>query len=88
MTDADHYSNPERFTERRGAKRYRAAINRLGLCCACIHRDRENTAWGKSICQYGQTRIYPQCQTDGRASKFEPDGEEVHRIMEGMQHAA
>lgn len=88
MTDADHYSTPERFAERRGAKRYAAAINRMGKCCACKHRDRDNTYFGLSMCQYGQNRVFPQCQGDGRPFKFEADGEEVHRIMEGMQNAA
>lgn len=88
MTDADHYSNPERFAERKGAKRYAAAIRNLGQCCACVHRDRENTAWGRSICQYGNARLYPQCKTDGRATQFEVDGEAVQKLMEGIRDAA
>ena len=88
MTDADHYSQPERFAERRGAKRYAAAINRLGKCCACIHRDRDATYWGRMICQYGNNRQFPECESDGRPFKFQADGEQVCRLMEGMQRAA
>lgn len=88
MNDSASYSRPERFTERKGAKRYRAAIHKLGECCACIHRDTETTYWGKRICRYGQNRLFPQCKTDGKAHQFEADGEEVTRIMDGIQHAA
>lgn len=88
MTDADHYSRPERFVERKIAKRYRAAIHKHGLCLVCIHRDRDNTYWGKSVCSVGQGRLHPQCDTDGRSFKFTVDPEAIEQFKEGMKNAA
>lgn len=63
-------TRPERAAQIRQAKRYRAAINRRGRCCACVHRDRENTYWGRNICSIGDNRQYPQCEQDGRGKRF------------------
>lgn len=76
MTDADRYSNPERYAERRIAKRYRAAIQKRGLCSACVHRDRDNrTVFGMNCCEIGKDRIHPQCENDGKPKRFVFDPE-------------
>lgn len=64
---------PERVAQRRQAKRYKAAIEKLGLCCACKNRDTENTYFGLYVCKIGQQRTYPRCERDGEPTRFEFD---------------
>ena len=71
MTDGA-LTRPERAAQIRQAKRYKAAIEKRGLCSACKHRDPE-TYFGVSVCSVGQQRRYPQCETDGKATRFEFD---------------
>lgn len=71
MTDGA-LTRPERAAQIRQAKRYRAAIEKRGLCCACKHRGTE-TYFGLNVCSVGQQRRHPQCETDGRALRFEFD---------------
>lgn len=66
-------TRPERAAQIRQAKRYRSAIKRRGLCSACVHRNKETTYWGRSICSIGENRQHPQCEQDGRAKRFEFD---------------
>ncbi len=80
MTDADHYSRPEMACERKIAKRYRAAIQKRGLCLVCTHRDREATYWGKNVCSIGQARMHPQCDKDGRGFRFTVDAEAIEQF--------
>ena len=71
---ADNLTRPERAAQIRQAKRYRNAIQKRGICCACIHRDRDRTTvFGMSCCEVGQDRIHPQCEKDGKAKKFQFD---------------
>lgn len=70
---ADTLTRPERAAQIRQAKRYRAAIEKRGLCCACKHRDKDNTYFGLSVCSIGQQRRHPQCERDGKAKRFEFD---------------
>ena len=72
MTDG-LLTRPERAAQIRQAKRYRAAIEKLGLCCACKHRDTENTYFGLNVCAIGQQRRHPQCERDGKPTRFEFD---------------
>jgi hypothetical protein len=69
----DSYTRPERAAEIRQAKRYRKAIEKQGLCCACKHRDRSETFWGRNVCRVGQQRMHPQCDRDGKGVRFEFD---------------
>lgn len=71
MTDGA-LTRPERAAQIRQAKRYRAAIEKRGLCCACKHRGDE-TYFGLNVCSIGQQRRHPQCETDGKALRFELD---------------
>lgn len=71
--DSDVYTQPERYVERKIAKRYRAAIKKRGLCHACVHRDKETTYFGMAVCCIGEARRHPQCESDGRAFKFQFD---------------
>lgn len=86
MTE-DKYTRAERSTEfelarRKWEKRYKAIVDRCGLCHVCIHRDRGQTFWGRNICRVGQQRQYPQCQTDGKGVQFQPDAEVVDKLKE------
>ena len=84
MTD-DHLTRPERAAQVRQAKRYRAAIKKLGLCSACIHRDREKlTAFGMHCCEVGQDRVHLHCEIDGRKPRFEFDA----TVLEQFKDAA
>jgi len=69
---ADDFTRPERTAQIRQAKRYRAAIEKRGQCCACKHRSDE-TYFGLNVCSIGQQRTYPQCERDGKAKRFEFD---------------
>lgn len=73
----DDYTRPERAAEvmkaRRAVKRYKAHVERNGLCSVCKHRNRTETFWGRAVCRVGQQRQAPQCQTDGKGVKFEVD---------------
>lgn len=70
---ADDLTRPERAAQIRQAKRYRAAIEKRGTCCACKHRNREVTFWGRNVCRVDTGRQYPACQQDGRGVVFEFD---------------
>lgn len=71
MTDGA-LTTPERAAQIRQAKRYRAAIEKRGLCCACKNRGDE-TYFGLNVCSIGQQRTHPQCERDGKAKRFEFD---------------
>lgn len=67
---AGKFTGPERSAQVRQAKRYRAAIEKKGLCSACKHRDKSETFWGRSVCRVGQHRMHPQCDRDGKGVVF------------------
>jgi len=69
----DDLTRPERAAQIRQAKRYRAAIEKRGLCCACIHRDRYSAPFGMNHCRLKVERRHPTCQKDGRGPTFEFD---------------
>jgi hypothetical protein len=66
------FTRPERAAQIRQAKRYRKAIDKEGLCCACVHRSSE-VFWGRTVCKVGQQRMHPQCERDGKGLRFEFD---------------
>lgn len=72
---ADEFTRPERAAQIRQAKRYKRAIEKRGVCCACIHRNREEKFWGRNVCRLGQQRQWPACDRDGREPRFtfDPD---------------
>ena len=72
MTDGS-LTRPERAAQMRQAKRYRAAIEKRGVCSACKNRDTENTYFDLYVCKIGQQRTYPQCERDGKPTRFEFD---------------
>ena len=77
MTDADHYTHPERSAElmkaRRAVKRYEAFRQKNGNCAVCRFRSLTETAWGRVVCRVGQQRVYPACEADGKGLRFEID---------------
>lgn len=71
---ADALTRPERAAHIRQAKRYRNAIQKRGLCSACLHRDKERTTtFGMSCCTLGSDRIHLHCERDGRKPTFQFD---------------
>ena len=81
---ADSMTRPERAAQIRQAKRYRKAIDKRGLCSACVHRNREETFWGRSVCSIPGNRQHPTCERDGRMPKFQFDP----TVLEEFQDAA
>lgn len=82
---ADDYTRPERATEILKAKRYKAAIQRRGLCSACIHRHVDEF-WGVkrwSCSGKAALRQHPACETDGRQPKFEFDASVLKEFGNG-----
>lgn len=76
----DDLTRPERAAQVRQAKRYRAAINREGRCCACKHRDKTFGVWH---CQNSPGRQYPQCETDNGVGRFTFDDSVLARFQDG-----
>lgn len=70
------------FEQRRGEKRYKAALMKHGQCQFCVHRDPDAV----HCCKQDQ-RWYPSCVQDGGKIKFEVDAGAVHRVMEGNRDA-
>jgi len=70
---ANDLTRPERAAQIRQAKRYKRAIEKQGICCACVHRDRSGTYWGRTVCKIGQDRQHPACERDGKGLRFEFD---------------
>ena len=83
---ADDLTRPERAAQIRQAKRYRALIDRVGLCRACKHRDRHRTFWGRSMCRIGDHRQHPACERDGQVLRFEFDDSVLNSLREGGNH--
>lgn len=71
--NVDDLTPPEKSAQRRQAKRYKVAIEKRGLCCACKHRDRSSAPFGINHCRLKVERRYPTCDRDGREPKFQFD---------------
>ena len=78
---ADTLTRPERAAQIRQAKRYRAAIEKRGLCFACKHRSDE-TYFGLNVCSIGQQRRHPQCERDGKGLRFTFDDTVLEQFRE------
>jgi hypothetical protein len=66
MTDL---TDPERYAQRKQAKRYAAAIRKRGRCSACIHRDR---TFGTFHCRNKPERNGNNCEsTPGPSFTFD-----------------
>lgn len=63
-------SQPEAYAEERFKKRYRVAIQKRGICCACVHRDRTLDI---DHCRGQESRQHGACKTDGKSPQFELD---------------
>lgn len=85
----DGYTRPERHAERANARRIRkrmqAVTEREGLCCICMHRDREQKLWGRSVCRIGEQRQHPACDRDGKGLRFAFDAETLPRFQDGPE---
>lgn len=85
----DGYIRPELAAERANARRIRkrmqAVIEREGVCCICIYRNREQKLWGRSICQIGEQRQHPACSSDGKSLRFWFDAETLPRFQDAPE---
>lgn len=72
MTE-DELTRPERSAQLKQARRYREAIEKAGMCCACLHRDRYSAPFGINHCRLKVERRYPTCTKDKRGPEFELD---------------
>lgn len=72
-------TRPERAAARRQAKRYKAAIDKRGLCSACKHRE---VTLGRFHCRNKEERSYGACEFDGRTPKFEFDPECLNQFKD------
>lgn len=82
---ADDFTRPERAAQIREAKRYKLAIERRGLCSACVHR-KVDVYWGMkrwSCNGKSDLRQAPGCETDGRLPKFEFDPAVLKEFKDG-----
>lgn len=70
------------MTSQRMAKRYHAAVKRRGLCAVCVHRHTKLVRDGRNLCRVDTGRQHPACESDGRAPRFEVDGEAVGRLSD------
>lgn len=66
----DNLSRPEAYAEERFKKRYRVAIRKRGICCACVYRA--NTL-GIDHCKGQESRQHGACKTDGKSPQFSLD---------------
>lgn len=77
MTDADHYTNPEKATERAQARRVRekvyAHVEQHGRCSICKHRSKVERVFKHSVCVIGDIRTHPTCMKDGKGISYELD---------------
>jgi hypothetical protein len=73
----DH-TPPELSTERRICGKTRAKILKTA-CRYCTHRDRLAPKGFETCELFG--RRYPQCMSDGRAFRFDPDHDEIDILM-------
>lgn len=66
------FTSPERSAQIRQAKRYRAAIQKRGICSACTCREKTFGIWH---CRDNPGRAHGMCQQDGRLPQFQFDDE-------------
>jgi hypothetical protein len=66
----DNLSKPEAYAEQRFKKRYRVAIQKRGICCACVFRDR---TFDVDHCKGFEDRRDGACKTDGKLPQFAVD---------------
>jgi hypothetical protein len=83
VTDADHYTNPERAAEVSGArkvlKRVKAAQRKFGACCICIHRE---VTFDRPHCRNNPGRSMGQCNLDNRLPKFALDDQSLEQYRD------
>lgn len=80
----DDYTRPERATELRLArrkfeKRYKASVQKLGLCSVCKFGT---STFGIHHCRLWLDRRHPQCERDGKAVRFEVDAEKLEQFKD------
>ena len=77
-------TRPERAAQIRQAKRYRAAINREGICSACKFREQTFEVWhckGREERRHTPPSV-PVCERDGKLPRFEFDDSVLERFRD------
>lgn len=77
MTLLGDLTRPENFTELAERRRIKALLVERGGCWACLNRDPEVLAWGRSVCRGNAKRSFPLCLKDGQAPSFEMDEQQI-----------
>lgn len=75
------FTRPENFTELAERRHIKRLLVERGGCWACLNRDREVMAWGRSVCKDNPKRSFPLCTKDGRKPQFEMDEEQVREAL-------
>lgn len=74
-------TRPENCAELRDRRRLLRALTDRGGCWACVHRNPEVMAWGRSVCKANAKRAFPLCTSDGQAPAFEADWDQVRKEL-------
>lgn len=70
-------TRPENSAELAERRRILRRLTEKGGCWACLNRDREVLAWGRSVCKGNPKRSFPMCLKDGQAPAFEMDEAQI-----------
>lgn len=81
MTLTPGLTRPENFGELAQRRRIKALLTERGGCWACLHRDPDVLAWGRSVCKANNRRSFPLCMKDGKAPAFEMDEAQVKEAL-------
>ena len=74
-------TRPENCAELAERRKIKRLLVERGGCFACIHRDKDVLAWGRSVCKVNAKRSFPLCLSDGRAPAFEMDEDQVKEAL-------
>jgi hypothetical protein len=70
-------TRPENSAELAERRRILGRLMNRGGCWACLNRDPEVMAWGRSVCKGNPKRSFPLCLKDGQAPAFELDEQQI-----------
>lgn len=77
MTLLGDLTRPENSAELAERRRILARLMNRGGCWACLNRDPDVMAWGRSVCRGNPSRAFPLCLKDGQAPAFELDEQQI-----------
>lgn len=74
-------TRPENCAELAERRRIKALLVERGGCWACLNRDKEVLAWGRSVCKANPKRSFPLCAKDGKQPQFDMDEQQVREAL-------